>query len=394
VLNSTAEFAQLRLIDDRSNPYVKLFADAEEAARKAQERFGLVGDAAVQEFLKAQDGDALTAQVWELRVKDSMSAVKLEFEAAELARPFHELTGEMKRTICGLRCRSLGGVASPKVLRANAEVIRLNSQFQHGFNGNPDELRKRGFYFDQGGAQINPDVIARQQFDRLTRLEGKYGETPGLGGEEIRDKLAQQFTKLYEGLSPRAKGEVARDPRLTRKFAGAYDEQADYEERQIGRAAERAEAQRSTVRLAEAQLNELNRLKGTTGATDAGVRAEFLRITQELPREELTPGLAKGRIAALKEEAQFQRQRDKAADDAIKATAAFQERIIGKDGKSGALGRIEEAVKTRQDKVLVEVLDRTDTAKISTLGQGFSQASSGGSSLPAGFPGFAPGFRQ
>jgi hypothetical protein len=95
VLNSTAEFSQLRLIDDRSNPYVKLFADAEEAARKAQERFGLVGDAAVQEFLKAQTA-MRDAQVWELRVKDSMSAVKLEFEAAELARPFHELTGEMK----------------------------------------------------------------------------------------------------------------------------------------------------------------------------------------------------------------------------------------------------------------------------------------------------------
>jgi hypothetical protein len=307
VLNSTAEFAQLRLIDDRANPYVKLFADAEEAARKAQERFGLVGDAAVREFMKAQEA-MRSAQVWELRVKDSMSAVKLEFEAAELARPFNELTGEMKRTISVFDADLKASLAQG--LRANAEVIRLNSQFQHGFNGNPDELRKRGFYFDQGGAQINPDVIARQQFDRLTRLEGKYGETPGLGGEEIRDKLAQQFTKIYEGLSPRAKGEVARDPRLTRKFAGAYDEQADYEERQIGRAAERAEAQRSTVRLAEAQLNELNRLKGTTGATDAGVRAEFLRITQELPREELTPGLAKGRIAALKEEAQFQRQRE------------------------------------------------------------------------------------
>ena len=363
ILASTAEFAQLRLPTDRSNPYVRLFSEAEEAARKAQERFGLAGNAAVQEFLRAQEA-MRSAQVFELRVKDSMSAVRLEFEAAELARPFTELTGEMKRALQVFKEELQAAKGAPG-LRANAEAIRLQNQYQFGFNGNPRLLAQAGFYADAGGIQQNPDVVARRQLDNLMRLVGKYGGAQGIGGEQIRDQLNQELGNLYQGLSARAKGEVARSPYLTNTFARAYDEQAAYQERQIQRAVERADAQRGSLRLAERQLAELGRLGRQPNADRNVLRAEFLEVTGAVPRDELTGDLLRGRQSALLEEARYRRGSEERARKAVEETAKFQKESLRLSGEQL------KAIKDRNQRVTIEVLDRSERAKTTVLGEAF-----------------------
>jgi hypothetical protein len=193
----------------------------------------------------------------------------------------------------------------------------------------------------------------------------------GAAGEQVRNQLNAELGNLYQNLSPRAKGEVARNSRLTGIFAGAYDEQANYQERQIEREAARADAQRGAVRLAERQLAELNRLGNEPNADRDLLRRQYLDITGALPREELTGDLLRGRQSAALEEAKYTREREERARHASEATAKFQEALIGKDGKSGAVGQLLQALRERQEKVIVEVLDRADAAKVTTLGGGY-----------------------
>lgn len=365
VLAATGEIAAMRLPGERDNPYVRLFAEAADAADRARARFGLAGDAAVSEFLKAQSA-MLDAQRFELQVRDSMSAVKLEFEAAELARPFTELTGEMKRTLSVFQAELQAAHAVPG-LQANAAFIRAQGQFSRGFNGNPLAFREQGLDYDPQtrSLQINPDRIARQQFDRLIALRAKYGGVEGQAGEQLRDQLNQQLSNIYfQGLSPRGRGEVARNRGLTRTFADASDEQAAYQERQVGRAADRADAQRSTVRLAERQLSELSRLSNLPNANRDVLRKQFLDITRELPREELTPALLKGRVAGLKEEAAFEREREARAKRAVDETRAFQIALVGANGKGGILGTLAEAVKNGDRTLTLEIVRREDTVDL------------------------------
>jgi hypothetical protein len=369
IRDSTAEFSQLRLPTERDNPYVKLFSEAEYAAERARERFGVLGEEAVQAFTKAQAA-ARDAARFELQVKDSMSAVRLEHEAAELARPFTELTGEIKRTLSVFQAELTAAKGVPG-LRINAEQVRLQNQYRFGFNGNPRSLAQAGFYIDDGGVQQNGDVVYRKQFENLMRLRARYGGVEGVGGEQIRNQLNTELGNLYQNLSPRAKGEVARNPRLTDTFARAYDEQANFQEQQIEREAARADAQRSAVRLAERQLAELNRLGTEPNADRDLLRRQYLDITGALPREELTGDLLRGRQSAALEEAKYTREREDRGRQAVEATAKFQEALIGKDGRSGAIGQLLQALRERQEKVLIEVLDRADAAKVTTLGGGY-----------------------
>ncbi len=355
VRDSTAEFAALRLPADRNNPYVQFFSEAEYATERARERFGLLGEAAVQSFVKAQAA-ARDAARFELQVKDAMSAVRLEHEAAELARPFRELTGEMKRTLQVFE-EEVAAARSVPGLLAQADLIdRSGLPGGHGSTGQP---------------VVNQAYVQGQEFTRLQGLRTKYGNVEGLAGEQIRHRLDKELGELFKSLAPDARRDVLGRPELRDVFASAFRGQAQFLERQVGRAAERAEDQQSAVRLAERQLGEFNRLAGQPNADKTLLRKQFLEVTGSLPREELTGDLARGRRAALLEEAAHQRDNEARAKKAIEETAKFQKALIGENGTGGAIGALLHAVRARQETVIVEVLDRTDQAKVSTLGAGF-----------------------
>lgn len=370
IRDSGEEFTRLRLPTDEANPYVKLFADGERAAERARERFALLGNEAVAAYEKASRA-ALDARRYDLQVKDSMSAVRLEFEAAELARPFDELTGAMKRTL-SVFTAELQAAGRLPALQQSAELVRLRNQYRNGFAGNPDALSQAGFNFDkEGQLQANGDFLAGREVKNLLALRERFGDSPGRAGEQIREQLNSRLTEIYSGLSPGALREVTSSPQLTDTFARAYDEQAEFQNREVERAARAARLSAPSLRLAQTQLAELQRLSTEPGANRDRTRAEFLAITGAIPREELSPELAAGRIESLREEAAFTRAREQRAEEAYKETRDFQRALIGENGKGGRLNELLAAIKDRQERIIVEVLDRSNSATVSTLGGGF-----------------------
>jgi hypothetical protein len=372
IQGATEEFTRLRLPTDDANPYVKLFSDGERALESLRSRFALLTqeqrDAFAEQIRAAQD-----ARRYDLQVRDAMSAVKLEFEAAELSRPFEELTGAMKRTLTVFEVGLKAATANPALL-ATANLVEARQRFRFGFNGNDRLLRGEGLQLDATGALgLNPDAIARQEFDNLLRLRTQYGGAPGLGGESIRNRLNEQLGSIYGRLSPQALAGVARDPQLSGVFAGAFRGQAAYNEGQLRRAARIAELGAPSLRLAETQLQRLSDLSGQPDANRNRTRAEFLSITGAIPREELTPELVAGRVAALREEASFRAESEERARQAFEETRAFQRALIGEGGQGGTLNEILGAIKNRNESVIVEVNNRSERATVSTLGSGFGQ---------------------
>lgn len=370
IQNSTEEFTRLRLPTDEANPYVKLFSDGERALESLRSRFALLSQEQRETFAE-QIRAAQEARRYDLEVRDAMSAVSLEFQAAELARPFEELTGAMKRTLAVFETEVKAATANP-ALQANANLIDARQRFRFGFNGNPRALREQSLQLEGSGAVgLNPDRIARVEFDELIRLRGQYGSAPGLGGEQIRNRLNEQISSIYGRLSPQAQTAVARDPRLSDTFAGSFREQAAFNERQIDRAARIAQAGAPSLRLAGEQLDRLRDLSEQPNANRDRTRAEFLAITGAIPREELTPDLIAGRITALREEASFKSESETRARQAFEETRRFQRAMIGENGEGGVQNQILAAIRDRNERVIVEVNNRSERATVSTLGGGF-----------------------
>jgi hypothetical protein len=339
------EFAQLQL-GEKENPYVKLFSEGELAAARAREQFALAGDAVVNQIIKAQKAMQQT-EVYELRIKDTLSAVKLEFQAAELSKPFFELTKEMKNTISVFQLELKSALTGPEYLFQARQIETGGyATFQNVSGGALQGLR--------GG-----------QLEELRRLRARYAGSPGLGGDEVNHLLDQEYIKLYQQLSPGERQQVFQFGGARFDFSNAYRGEAGYNRRQIELQIQRNQAGLANVRLAQQQLGELARI--SPGQNRDLTRRAFLDITGTLSREELTPDLIKGRAVALQEEARFTREREDRARKAIEQTEKFQNAVIGQ------LQNLLGAVQGRNEKVLVEVLDRTDTAKIHTLGQSFER---------------------
>jgi hypothetical protein len=370
IQGATEEFTNLRLPGEQ-NPYVKLFSDGERALESLRQRFALLSSEQRQAFAEQIEG-AQQARLYDLRVKDAMSAVALEFQAAELSKPFEELTGEMKRTLSVFEAGLKAATANPG-LQANANLVEARQRYRFGFNGNDRLLRGEGLQLDASGALgLNPDAIARQEFDNLLRLRSRFGNAPGLAGEQIRNQLNQQIGQIYGRLSPQALAGVARDPSLSATFAGSFREQAAFNESQLRRASRIAELGAPSLRLANEQLRALSE---TAGANDPAnrnrTRAEFLAVTGAIPREELTPELIAGRVTALREEASFRAESEQRAQTAFTETRAFQRALIGEGGEGGKLNDILGAIRDRNERVIVEVNNRSERATVATLGSAF-----------------------
>ena len=384
VQNSTEEFTRLRLPTDDANPFVRLFSEGERALESYRQRFALLTVEQRQAFAE-QIRAAQEAKRYDLQVKDAMSAVRLEFEAAELARPFEELTGEMKRALSVFNAGLVAATRNPQ-LEAQAALLRRSGQIEQrdrfGFIGNNQSqvglFRNPNFVGPvrinplTGQAEENASFVQGQEFRRLLDLQARFGSTPGLGGEQVRNQVNVALSNLFSQISPRDREQIFRArPDVRERFAQAFEGQADFNTRQLERAARIAEAGAPSLRLAERQLQELNRLGAQGDANRPRTRAEFLAITGAIPREELTPELTAGRISALREEASFRAAAEERAAKAFEETRAFQRSLIGENGQGGVLNAMLREIKNRNERVLIEVTNRSERATVSTLGGGF-----------------------
>ena len=346
--DSFGEIASLHLVET-DNPYVKLFSESALSLSHFKEQFPLLSDEAIKSFDKMKQAQIESA-VYQNRVRDSLTATKLEFEAAKLSKPFIELTGEMKRTLSIFE-------AELKTLSGPAQLFAARQ-------------------IESGGRAFLPSLpgplqgLIGQQLQGLESLTRKYVGEGGRGGEEIQHILNQQFIGLYEKLSPQDKQRVFQFGGARLEFANAYRGEERYGRQQLDLTIQRAEASRGVVQEAQLELRELQRLSTTRGADPNVTRAQFLAITGSIPREELTPDLIKGRTAALKEQAAFDRAKEEVAKKAVEETKLFQTNILAQ------LAQIQGAIRQRQDSVLIQVQDATDRAKIATLGPGYTPDSS------------------
>lgn len=345
--DSFGEIASLQLVGT-DNPYVKLFSESAMSLQHFKEQFPLLSDEAVKSFDRMKQAQIESA-VYQQRVKDNLTATKLEFEAAQLSKPFIELTGEMKRTLSVFESE-LKTLSGPANLFAARQI-------------------------ESGGRAFLPSLpgplqgLAGQQLQGLESLTRRYAAEGGRGGEEIQHILNQQFIGLYEKLSPQDKQRVFQFGGSRLEFANAYRGEERYGRQQLDLTIQRAEASRGVIQEAQLELRELQRLSKTRGADPNVTRQQFLAITGSIPREELTPDLIKGRTAALKEQAAFDRAKEAAAQKAIDETSKFQVEILKQ------LAAMQTAIKSRNDSVLIQVQDATDRTKI-TLGNGYTPGSS------------------
>jgi hypothetical protein len=362
---SLAEFASLEAQGEK-NPFIKLLTDSEERAKLASERFRLFGDEVVGQYNRMAKAADESAQ-YDLRVASAMKVVGLEFQAADLAKPFTELTGEMKRSLSVLQAEVGAATRAPGLL-TQATAIDLFSRFQ------TPRANQRSFgLFDV--SETSRTFAQGQEYDRLRRLGRAYGGE-GRGGEESRHIIDLEMIRLFQQLDPRARSQILQGTRrgeFAEEFGGAFRREAAYSETGVERALQRAEVGRRAVQEAQAKLADLDRLSRQPGADRDRTRAEYLAITGALPREELTPALLKGRIDALREEALFQRGAEARAAQAVKDAREFQEKLVGKDGKGGALRVILDEIHGRNEQVLLRVLDESARAKVDSLGRGFAQ---------------------
>jgi hypothetical protein len=346
VLGSLNELSQLQLIGE-SNPYVKLALDADAALQSTQEKFKQFGPEVVAK-LQAANLEAAAVSKYQQRITDGMRAVSLEFEATDLAKPFRELTGEMKRSLDVWQ-------AEFKARDQNRNLEREAKLYERGFD--PTSVFQRD----------------REQFEYVRSIARDRPSNDTALGRQINKQLNEFVLQQTAGITP---GDRFGDPKrreLAQYKAEALRDQILQNEEEVKDVKARAEVSRGAVKQARAQLSELARLSGNAPDNEgarAATRGQFLAITGALPREEMTPDLLKGRIAALQEEAQYTRGQEQRADAAMTATLALRDGLVGTDGKSGMIGQMLQALVSRDRNLLVTITQRYDSYGVeATLGR-------------------------
>jgi gas vesicle protein len=300
----------------------------------------------------------------------------LEFQAAELSKPFVGLTKAMKDTVEVFQ-KELQVITKVPELQAQARGVRGS-----GFGGlNP--LYVPG----------TPEFIANQ-LNELLYKRVAYTATPGRGGDEIREQINKQITDIFAKAAPSVQRELLQRSDFKEIIAQSYEGQAGFVKDQVDYQRQLNEQSSSKVREAQTLLQELNRLGGGNeserltrlvqglpvaalsgeeqklspaelqGRKDT-IRQRYLDIVGGLSREELTPDLVKGIPPELREQARFTRDREQRAKDAVGATENLQKSM------ETYLNKMLDSIKARNDKVLIEVTDKTTSAQVHTLGQSF-----------------------
>lgn len=381
VRGSLVELAGLQLGGEK-NPYVQFFAQAEDAARKAHDRFKAFGPEVEATFTKLYQAEAET-HIFELKIGDQMQALSLEFAAANLAKPFFELTGEMKRTLNIFNAELSQAVHAPSLLAEASQIETATAR--RGLRGTYGNVPGLDIDPRTGLPVVNKAYVQGQEFERLQGLRTKYSGVGGQGGEEVLHGINTEMIRLFGALNDATKLEIFRNPNLGGAFASAFRGEADYGDKQIDLAAKRAAVSRQAVEEATAQVRALQGIqteKGPAGEARRDIlRSSILGVTGGLAREDLTPELLKARISALTEEAQHRRLAENAAIQSVAQGANLQRFLEAKSAQLIA------AISAHDQTAIIRILNESDKARTQALGPVM------GENTPPPVIGFAPGFR-
>lgn len=360
-----------------NNPYVKFFAEAEDAAQKAQEKYHALGDETVAVFTRLYQEEAKT-HIFELKIGDTIKAMGLEFQAAQLSRPFIEMSGEIRRTTVlvnslietGQRAAQLTSVADKidRVSRFRGDRLLYGTDKPFGLEGTRE------------GSGLD---LAGQEYNRLRLLKAEFGANP-----ETAHVVDQAINKLFESMPPELKNALLHGTRrgeFADFFGGANRGEAQYQQDEVKKVLARARAEREAIDEATKEVRALQGLtteRGPAGEAKRNLlRSNILGITGAIPREELTPELLKARITALSDEAQHRRQAENAAIQMVTQGASLQKFLESRADQLLA------AIAAHDQTAIIRILNESDKARTEALGPIMGEEST------TPILGFAPGFR-
>ena len=324
---------------DPDNPLLALFVRAQveiEETRKKFQIFGSSGSSFANEMARIRE-EELKTEIAVARFQAGLTALKQLQEANRLERPFVGLTGPEQRAL---------DVFGARVAAATSGVSGA---------GQAEALRA-------GLTSVDPAILAGRQFEALKKLESQISLAGGRGSAAARDALDAQLKALFASLPDALKANVASNPTLREAFAGAFSRDADRARREVEDAIERERA----GNLIQQDARELLAAIRGSALTDAQKLKEFLSVTGALSAGELTGDLRRARVDALRESARLEAGKAEEAEARAKKLAAVMEKL------DRALSDRGLKLDAESSKVQIEVLDRSDLARVSTLGDGFS----------------------
>lgn len=317
------------------NPYVKVFAEADEAARKLQKTFGALGEDQVKS-LQALVDKQKEASLAILRVDDQLHAAELRRTAERYANPGGGL--------------SRGDEAQLKILNDRLDAAKAIPEYL----AKADALEAGRATKDKG---LDPDRarILNEQYKNLLGLLDQAAYKAGELGRAERSAVDKQLTGFFENLTPEEQFKVARGRAGagTRDvFAGAYRRQAEEQKRQIEddiRQAAELDRERKGIKEDINIINQ-NRAKGLDPAQ---ADKRLLASLGRLDPKDLTADLRKeGYDAARREADRVSKQEAEGKDIAAKAREST-------DKLTGAIDKLAGEMKNPENrKILIEILNR------------------------------------
>lgn len=329
-LNETAAQA------DRDNPFTSLFIRARDEAEETRKKFLIFGEDFAAQMARVRE-ESIQTEIAAARLHSSLQALRYGQEARRLEGPFVGATGPEERRLAAVNAQLSALTADPELARCQRVLTDPYRQ--------PFMLR------------LDAERDTQNTLDRLLRLDVSGA---GRGGREAQ---AQAILSLLNQFDPRTVATSASPffRQLRDAGVGAYQTQRD---------ALRANVEDTLLReragnAIQQDARELLKAIRASGLTDRLKVQEFLGVTGSLSDKELVSDLRLARVEALRAGERFKAESEREGE----------ERARRIDGVMQKLDRVltEKGLRLDGDqaKVQVEVLDRSDLARTSVLGNGW-----------------------
>jgi hypothetical protein len=323
-----------RYTGETDNPFVKIFTEADESARKLQKTFSILGQNVVDE-LQAVEASFYRQQTLAASLDSTLKATALFREADAYLHP-HGLTGQEEQAIAVLERRL-------DLLKTRVDVTFKIAAISGG-------LRADGL---QGALDRNKEGLLGQEFrglqDLLKTVQGR-----GAGDQAQRARIYERIAGIFEELSPRTQQRISRGDVAGRDtFLEAYQGIKDQQERRVREEIDKARYLDEQVSSARDDLDIIRRAREGGLDTSEADRRLLARL-KELPENLLTPDLrGEGFDAASREAERQLLQQDKATQAVDRAREATDKLTAATDNLAKAIQD------PRQRELLIKILNKS-----------------------------------
>lgn len=355
---------------DAENPFIKLNAQMQTLDETMKQRFGAFGDKFVDQATKMAHG-ALLAQVASARLSSQLSTLKLNQEAERLEFGQIGLSGPEQRRLDTLQARA-------NVLTTGTDYERQAALFRELNQFSPGLITR-----DSGGV-LPPTNDLKQLYDIYNKAPGSLaGQEAQERGQRVIGNILGDINKINAlgGSNPAERSviadsiinrinqippEILQNDRsgaanqLREYAARAYDSKAVFEQQKLKETIDRQRFGELTQNQLRQQLSTITDFKDPSLTNQARLK-EFLAVSGSIDPSELTSDLRRGRIDALRAQADIDSAKEARAGKLLDRQEKLYDKLDALLGKNGVKIDVGE-------KALLEVnikdSPNTDTRKI------------------------------